>query len=351
MKHISEKAKLTAIIASAVLALAVVTFIAVTKFATPVPETSNGTEVKHPYAMLVDGKEVLLVKSRKDGINALGYLTKLYTPEGTETRTVTYDKKITFVEKEIKPFQKLGTVLSEEEAAKTLLEKNMEDTPVFTATVIAQKYKNRDIEPKIRFKYDDSMGLFDYEVVQEGVEGVKRTRYEWLTENGKIVSKEKKETKVTIEPVNAIVKTGYEETPKDLKWDDYGDFQKAVQTDEADSIVGGEMVKYGKSHLGAPYKVGGKSYKTGIDCVQFVRDIYRKFGIELPGKRSALAHVGKGVSLKNAKPGDIVYYGNHVAMYIGHGKIIHATYKGISIRNVNYRKWSTIRHIKKKKKK
>ena len=54
---------------------------------------------------------------------------------------------------------------------------------------------------------------------------------------------------------------------------------------------------------------------------------------------------------QNAKPGDIVYYGNHVAMYIGKGKIIHATYKGISIRNVNYRKWSTIRHIKKKKKK
>ena len=101
--------------------LAVITFIVIPKLATPVPRTTNGMEAEHPYSMLVDGKEVLLVKSREDGINALGYLTKLYTPEGTTAKTVTYDKKIRFVKKEIKPFQKLSAVLTEEEAAETLI--------------------------------------------------------------------------------------------------------------------------------------------------------------------------------------------------------------------------------------
>ena len=108
------------------------------------------------------------------------------------------------------------------------------------------------------------------------------------------------------------------------------------------------MVDYGKQFLGNPYKWGGKSLTNGIDCVQFVRALYRKYGIILPGKRSAFAHIGKAVSLKNARPGDIVYYGNHVAMYIGNGKIIHAQRKGINISNINYRKWKTIRRVKKK---
>lgn len=347
MNHLTKN-KLIIIIASAIVVLAVITSILIIRLGTPIPKTSDGETIEHPYSMLIDGTEVMLVKSRREGIDALAKAVEVYTPEGTTTKTVTYDKKITFEEKEIKPFKKLRTVLSEDEAAQRIIDKNMSESPLFTATVISEKYKEKEIEPGVTFKYDDDMDIFDYKVVKEGQEGIKRTRYEWLTENGEVVSKEKKETETTAEPVKAVVKTGFDETPKDLKWEDYDKFQKEVQVVKADSIVGDKMVEYGKEHLGAPYKVGGKSYKTGIDCVQFVRDVYRQFGINLPGKRSALAHVGKGVSLKNAKPGDIVYYGNHVAMYIGNGKIIHATHKGISIRNIGYRHYSTIRHIKKK---
>lgn len=348
LKKFSDKQKLIAIIASAALVLAVITFILVIKLATPIPKTSDGKTVEHPYSMLVNGREVMLVKSKAEGSDALAQAVKIYTPEDTTFKNVTYDKKITFREKEIKPFKKLSTVLSAEEAAQKIIDRNMSEKPLFKATVVSEKFKEKSIAPKVKFKYDKNMGLFEYKVVTEGKEGTKSTRYEWTSENGEIISKEKKETTVTLEVVDAVVKTGYDDTPKDLKWANYEKYQKKVQVEEADSIVGDKMVEYGKEHLGAPYKVGGKSYETGIDCVQFVRDVYRQFGIELPGRRPDLAHVGKGVSLKDAKPGDIVYYGNHVAMYIGNGKIIHATHKGISIRGVNYRKWSTIRHIKKK---
>ena len=351
MKKLTEKQKLIIIIASASLALAVITFILVIRLGTPIPRFTNGETAEEPYSMLVDGKEVLLVKSRNDGIAALSDVVKEYTPKGMTTVKVDFDKKITFAEKKIKPFKKLTPVLNEEEAAEQIITANKKKKPWFTATVTAEKSAKRLIQPIVKFKYKEDMDLFDYVVKKEGVEGLKRVRFQWTTENGEVVDKTDKESIVLFDPKNAVVLTGFDETPKDLKWAEYDDYQKFVQEESADAIIGGEMVDYGEQFLGNPYKYGGKSLTHGIDCVQFVRAMYAKYGIILPNKRSALGRVGRGVSLKNARPGDIVYYGNHVAMYIGNGKVIHAIHKGISISNINYRKWKTIRRVDKKKKK
>ena len=117
MKTLTEKQKLIIMIASAVMVLAVVTCILLIRLGTPIPRTSDGKRTSEPYRMMVDGKEVLLVKNRAEGIAALSDVVKEYTPKGMTTTRVDFDKKITFEEKEIKPFQKLTTVLSEEEAA------------------------------------------------------------------------------------------------------------------------------------------------------------------------------------------------------------------------------------------
>ena len=348
MKKLSEKQKLIIMIASAAMVLAVVTCILLLRLGTPIPRTSDGEATSEPYKMVVDGKEILLVKNRAEGIAALSDVVKDYTPKGMTTTRVDFDKRITFEKKEIKPFRKLTTVLNEEEAADQIRSLNEKKTPLFTATVTAEKSTNELVQPVVKFKYDEKLDLFDYKVEKSGIEGLKRVKYEYVTENGEVVSKGDKESIVLFDPHNAVVRTGYDEAPKKLKWKDYGKYQKAVEDEYGDAIVGGEMVDYGKKFLGNPYKWGGKSLTHGIDCVQFVRALYRKYGINLPGKRSAFAHIGRGVSLKNARPGDIVYYGNHVAMYIGNGKIIHAQRKGISISNINYRKWKTIRRVKKK---
>ena len=351
MKKLTEKQKLIIMIASAIAVLAVVTSILIVKLGTPIPRLTNGETAEDPYCMTVDGEETILVTSREDGIAALSDVVKTYTPKDMTTIKVDFDKKIQFVKKEIKPFIKLTPVLDEKEAAEKILEENRKDEPLFTVTVTSENSANRLIQPKVKFKYDENLGQFDYVVKKEGVEGLKRVRYQEITENGEVVDKTDKESIVLFDPHSAVVLTGYDEAPKDLKWSEYGDYQKFVQEEYGDAIVGEDMVSYGKRFLGNPYKWGGKSLTHGIDCVQFVRAMYAKYGITLPNKRSALGRVGRGVSLKNARPGDIVYYGNHVAMYIGNGKVIHAQRKGISISNINYRKWKTIRHIDKKKKK
>lgn len=113
-----------------------------------------------------------------------------------------------------------------------------------------------------------------------------------------------------------------------------------------------EMVEYAKQFLGNRYVWGGTSLTKGTDCSGFTMGIYRKFGVSLPHSSRAQAGYGTKVSLSEAKPGDLVFYGsgkgiNHVAMYIGNGQVIHASTAktGIKISNVSYRSIKTIRRI------
>ncbi len=66
----------------------------------------------------------------------------------------------------------------------------------------------------------------------------------------------------------------------------------------------------------------------------------------------AASSAGKTVSLANAKPGDLVFYGSrsgvdHVALYIGNNKVIHESGRkeGCKISNVNYRKVVKIKNF------
>lgn len=347
MKRVLEKRKPVVFIVALLFAFLFASTVLIITLATPLARTADGTIVEHPFSVTVDGREVALVKSKQDGKNALSKIVEEYTPDGTSIKRVDFDKKIEIKERKVKPFEKIRTVKDEEEIKEALIKKNESDDPLFTATVVSEEVQTKDIEPKVKFKYSDDMDVYEYKVEAEGKKGTKEISYLWVSENGDVTDKDKKEATIIDKPVDAVVTTGAPETPKSLKWEDYKKFQKKVKEEHSDAITGDKMIAYGEKHLGAPYKYGGHSYKTGIDCVAFVLDVYKKYGIDLPNKRSALAGVGKGVSLKNAKKGDIVYYGNHVALYYGNGKIIHATHKGISIRNINYRKWKTIRHVKK----
>lgn len=113
-----------------------------------------------------------------------------------------------------------------------------------------------------------------------------------------------------------------------------------------------DIVQYAKQFLGNPYVWGGTSLTKGTDCSGFTMGIYKHFGISLPHSSKAQAGYGTKVSLAEAKPGDLVFYGsgkgiNHVAMYIGNGQVIHASTKktGIKISNASYRSIKTIRRI------
>lgn len=105
-----------------------------------------------------------------------------------------------------------------------------------------------------------------------------------------------------------------------------------------------DICQYAKEFLGNPYVWGGTSLTKGADCSGYVLSIFKKYGVSLPHSSRAQANYGTKISLSEAKPGDLIFYGNgksinHVAIYIGGGQVIHASSPktGIRISNATYR--------------
>lgn len=110
---------------------------------------------------------------------------------------------------------------------------------------------------------------------------------------------------------------------------------------------GADIANYACKFIGNPYVAGGTSLTNGADCSGFVMSVYKNFGINLPRSSYAQSTVGKGVSYSEARPGDVIYYGGHVGIYIGNGQIVHASTErtGIKITSATYRSIITVRRI------
>ena len=96
-----------------------------------------------------------------------------------------------------------------------------------------------------------------------------------------------------------------------------------------------EIASYAIKFVGNPYKWGGTSLTKGADCSGFVQSIYKQFGYSIP-RTSREQATGAGYcnvtpNEANLLPGDLIFYTNskgvvdHVAMYIGNGKVVHAS--------------------------
>ncbi len=123
-----------------------------------------------------------------------------------------------------------------------------------------------------------------------------------------------------------------------------------TQTPAPSSSGGGkgqQVADYACKFIGNPYVAGGTSLTNGADCSGFVMAVYQAFGISLPRSSYAQAGVGTAVSYSEAKPGDIIYYGGHVGIYIGNGQIVHASTErtGIKITSATYRSIITVRRV------
>ncbi|MDD7643592.1 MAG: NlpC/P60 family protein [bacterium] len=105
-----------------------------------------------------------------------------------------------------------------------------------------------------------------------------------------------------------------------------------------------DLVQYALQFVGNPYVWGGTSLTRGVDCSGFTMQVYAKYGVYLPHSSRAQPGCGRRISASDAQPGDLFFYGsggsiNHVAIYIGGGRVVHASNHrdGIKISNAYYR--------------
>jgi cell wall-associated NlpC family hydrolase len=116
-----------------------------------------------------------------------------------------------------------------------------------------------------------------------------------------------------------------------------------------------------RSLLGVKYKWAGLNPAKGLDCSGIVKYVFAKLGVELPHRAAELAKMGDPITKDTAamQPGDLLVFGkagkriSHVGIYIGDGKMIHASstsHHVVETEVVKYRpagglQWKGVRRI------
>ena len=90
---------------------------------------------------------------------------------------------------------------------------------------------------------------------------------------------------------------------------------------------GSTVLATAQQYIGCKYVYGGAS-PSGFDCSGFTSYVYKAHGISLSRTAAGQYSNGVAVSRSDLQPGDLVMFGksgiNHVAIYAGGGKIVHA---------------------------
>jgi cell wall-associated NlpC family hydrolase len=109
---------------------------------------------------------------------------------------------------------------------------------------------------------------------------------------------------------------------------------QAAKSANAVSGRAGVALKYALKQIGDRYVFGAAGMVTW-DCSGLTMRAYQAAGVSLPHSSAAQARMGKPVSLKALKPGDLLFYGrpvSHVGMYLGGGKMVHAPRSGSRVK-------------------
>jgi cell wall-associated NlpC family hydrolase len=88
------------------------------------------------------------------------------------------------------------------------------------------------------------------------------------------------------------------------------------------------------SAIGTPYQWGGSSPETGFDCSGFTMWSWSHAGVSLPHSSAAQYAALPKVGREDLQPGDLLFFYtpiSHVAMYVGGGRMIHASHPGVPV--------------------
>jgi len=132
--------------------------------------------------------------------------------------------------------------------------------------------------------------------------------------------------------------------PEDDSWDNFKEDEEAVPT--VTRAEANRIISRAKKYLGVKYVFGARTGRTNaFDCSSYVQYLYAKEGIRLPRVSRAQAAKGTYVRVANLKPGDLLYFSvpgrfrndrtvGHVGIYMGNGRMIHASPPRVQITNV-----------------
>jgi len=107
---------------------------------------------------------------------------------------------------------------------------------------------------------------------------------------------------------------------------------------KTDREMGAIAARTAERFVGIPYQWGGNNVVEGMDCSGFVRAVYNLCGVNIPRTSLEQFRTGENVGREDLKDGDLVFFGsseetiNHVGIYVGRGRFVHAPRRGDDIK-------------------
>ena len=275
--------------------------------------------------------------SMGDLMNKANYVEKLYE----------YDRNMLEEYASIvRQVAQLQDTLEEEKSELETSKTELEEEQAYVEEVLAQKQKEYEDYNVVLNKAKKEAAAYTAKIKQQTAE-IRRLEEEERKRREEEERKRKEEEERKRQE-EALLASQTESS--DNSGDSSGSNSNSQQTSQPSSSGSGkgqQIADFACKYVGYPYKAGGTSLTEGADCSGFVWAVYQAFGYSLPRSSYAQSTVGKEVSYSNAQPGDIIYYGGHVGIYIGNGQIVHASTErtGIKITAATYRSIITVRRI------
>lgn len=188
----------------------------------------------------------------------------------------------------------------------------------------------------------DELYIGEERVKVEGVDGkaLKTTFLSFDPESIEQVNDEAevKESTITIleAPVEKVIEIGTKElvveepiqTNNRYNSSSTSNKETIVYKEAPENPKGNSIVETALKYVGYPY-VWAASGPNAFDCSGLVQYVFGLHGISLPRISGDQGRAGTPVSSADAKPGDLVVWGeSHIAIYIGNGQIVHAANPG-----------------------
>ena len=234
------------------------------------------------------------------------------------------------------------------------LAKAKQDAAVYTAQLQQQTAQIRDLQAQIDAKeaeVKDKKKAADAAASKEAEEAAKKKAAEQAAKEAEKLAKANEATSASsAENVQNAADTASSSNTEETESASSASSEASSASAPASpvgSATGQNVANYACQFVGNPYVAGGTSLTNGADCSGFVYSVYKAFGISVPRSSYAQATYGREVSYANAQAGDVIYYGGHVAIYLGGGRIVHASTArtGIKYENATYRTILTIRRF------
>lgn len=288
-----------------------------------------------PREILVGDSPVCYVENETAANKVVQDVRQHYVADGARLVGFSADPAITI--SYANPFKASSEAITEEKATELIVDQlSQSDSSEVTVKYIITESEDFTLKPV--YKKDETMLAGDKRIEQQNVDGSKDVTSMVTAVNGKKVSRDIINEETTKEATPAIIYKGTLGLPHGESWENY----------EGDPVYNNaeDLVATAYNYIGAPYKHGGTSLKTGVSCVGFVRAIYLKYGIKIGNSHRSMETAGIGVSYSNVRKGDIICYKGHVGLYVGNGKMLDATSsRGVGINTVHPKSIIAVRRI------